>query len=223
MKSGEPFSMQPKQYLKMILKYGWLKMTGKMPKHSRPVDTKTFTADPHATETLGLLRYKVIDCFEGSESEIKESAPKLCQTYVLWIIAEDDSINQACNVALDSEWDLELAYRLSRFRNGFAVNAKRRGMQDFTWEWFCVQPDDIAIKLQENGKLHVKAFPNGDGEDVVEIEFLTDVSIRTSSFLHLSLNPENTQRPERRVVILQGSRIRFPLVIDEKVQLVSQS
>ena len=219
MKSGEPLPFDPKQYFKVMLKMWWLRLTGKMPNVQPPKETRTITADPESNIALGTIRYKVLDCIEGTESEVKESTPHLNQAYVTQIVGQDDGITQTSHLFLDETWDLNLSYGAGEYKSGFAVNAIRRGCHDFCWEWFCVQPNGEAVKLQEQGKVRPKTVRTFENEDIVEIEFLTDISIRTSSFEHLAQNPANTQRPERRIVVLQGSSVVFPLVIDGELRL----
>jgi len=73
-----------------------------------------------------------------------------------------------------------------------------RGLLESLRHWFIGGPNDIFEKIQEGGRVRVRTVDSAGSEDIAEIEFLTDVSLRL-------VNPESG-RLIYRVNIANGSR-----------------
>ena len=97
-------------------------------------------------------------------------------------------------------------------RSGFGIVARRTDLSTFSWEWFVIDDDEHATKLQERGKLRIRLAETANGWEVLETEFLTDVSLRIERMDSIPL-PD----PEWRVTIQQGSMIRWPSIRDGQV------
>lgn len=205
--------------LRLRLKVAYLKLSGKIPKPKDILGTKEFSPAPNASGQLGEIRWRVIDCIAGTESEIHESQPDLSEAKVSWLLKKNDSPLETRVISLDEEWELSLSCGKKEYKSGFAINAMRNSSQEFAWDWFVFQTPNFATKLQEEGRLLLKVQQVADSEEIVEVEFLTDVSFRTSRFEHLFENPLNTQNPEWRVVVFAGSKVTFPVVIEGTIKI----
>jgi hypothetical protein len=76
----------------------------------------------------------------------------------------------------------------------------------FSWEWFVRDGADRFSKLQESGRVRVGLRAQPDFEELEEIRFETDVSLR----FHAGELPRKALRVTHRVVIHRGSVLRFP-------------
>lgn len=95
-------------------------------------------------------------------------------------------------------------------KKGFGLTLGRDdNNQIFSWEWFVVNYEDHAYKLQEDGSLRIKMAQVGSGWEVTRTEFLSDVSLRAV------VSPDGrADRPTWRVRILKGSTIRWPSMVN---------
>ncbi len=78
----------------------------------------------------------------------------------------------------------------------------------FSWEWFIVDSESHATKLQEIGELAITVSRVGPGWEVTRTEFLSDVSFRVIPFP--KGDPKN---PTWRVKIFKGSIITWPSIV----------
>jgi hypothetical protein len=68
----------------------------------------------------------------------------------------------------------------------------------FSWEWFDQSAGAIFNKLQEGGRIQIRTHGPPAGQEVAEIEFLTDISLRT-------IGPGGSGTVLQRVNIKKGS------------------
>ena len=68
-----------------------------------------------------------------------------------------------------------------------------------------------VTKLQESGKLRIQSKQVGQGWDLVYTEFLSNVSFRVGR------HGDNPMKPKWRVLVLKGSAIHWPSVLDGKL------
>lgn len=95
-------------------------------------------------------------------------------------------------------------------RSGFGLFATRKDQTTFCWEWFECAENGRAVKLQEDGLLAIRTARSPYGWELVELEFLTDVSLRVFSEDQVVQVVEG-EAPRWRVTIHQGSTLVFPL------------
>ena len=98
---------------------------------------------------------------------------------------------------------------------GFAFAGSKSDLQTFSWDWFKVDGPDHATKLQESGELRFALANPCVLWEIVETEFLTDISIRIVRFG--AENPVNST--SWRIEILRGSHVRWPCVVDGRVSI----
>lgn len=95
--------------------------------------------------------------------------------------------NQAGPAASEINWTRTLAivngfeigasvYREPR-TDGFGLWIRKDG-EGFSWEWFIRESDQIFRKLQGSGRLKVRFARFGQMEELAEVEFLDDVTMR---------------------------------------------
>lgn len=95
-------------------------------------------------------------------------------------------------------------------KKGFGLSIKRDDLEKvFSWEWFIVNYEDHAYKLQEEGSLRIKLAHVGSGWEVTNTEFLSDASLR--AFIAGEDVPD---KPRWRVKILKGSFVRWPSLVN---------
>jgi hypothetical protein len=91
-------------------------------------------------------------------------------------------------------------------KKGFGLTVTRDDVEKcFSWDWFIVNYEDHAYKLQEAGSLRIKLAQVGSGWEVTRTEFLDDASLRT--FIVGESIPD---KPTWRVKIFKGSFVRWP-------------
>jgi hypothetical protein len=118
-------------------------------------------------------------------------------------------------IRLNGTFDLAMVEMPEATKNehsGFGMVARRTDQGTFSWEWFVIDDDNHATKLQEQGKLRIRLAETANGWEVLETEFLTDVSLRIERMDFIPL-PD----PEWRVTIREGSVIRWPSIRDGRV------
>lgn len=95
-------------------------------------------------------------------------------------------------------------------KKGFGLTLRRDDAEKlFSWDWFTVNYEDHAYKLQEEGSLRIKIGNAGSGWEVTRTEFLSDVSLR--AFI---VGEKLTDRPKWRVRIFKGSLVRWPSLVN---------
>ena len=83
----------------------------------------------------------------------------------------------------------------------------------FSWEWFTVNYEDHAFKLQEAGSLRIKIAQVGAGWEVTRTECLSDISLRAFELVEERM-PE---QPTWRARIFEGSFVRWPSLVEGRV------
>jgi hypothetical protein len=128
--------------------------------------------------------------------------------------ARETSYSKA--IRLNDTFLLELADvppKIQTELRGFGMIAFREDVPASGWDWFDTDNAEHATKLQEGGELRIESKQTGPAWELVYTEFLTDVSFR------LGLDDENPMKPKWRVLVLKGSTIRWPSVLDGKLVL----
>jgi hypothetical protein len=98
---------------------------------------------------------------------------------------------------------------------GFGLVILHRRLHTFCWEWFNIDGDKHAIKLQETGEIAFDTQKIGAYWEIIRTEFLTDVEFRVTLY-----DPEWTRGdPKWRVMILKGSYINWPSLVDDIIRL----
>jgi hypothetical protein len=98
-------------------------------------------------------------------------------------------------------------------KKGFGLSISRDDAENvFSWEWFIVNYEDHAYKLQETGSVRIKLAQVGSGWEVTSTEFLDDTSLRA-----LIAGEDEPDRPRWRVRILKGSFVRWPSLVNGAV------
>lgn len=64
--------------------------------------------------------------------------------------------------------------------DGFGLWIRKDG-EGFSWEWFTRESDQIFRKLQGGGRLKVRFTHFGQKEELAEVEFLDDVTMRLNT------------------------------------------
>jgi hypothetical protein len=90
--------------------------------------------------------------------------------------------------------------------NGFGLTGRRDDQPTFGWDWFEVDREGHATKLQESGELAFDIKTTSVGAEISRMEFLTDVSLRVSPMKQ----DLDSQKPAWRIKILKGSSIAWP-------------
>jgi hypothetical protein len=93
------------------------------------------------------------------------------------------------------------------------MSAERARGRTFSWEWFVIDNEKHATKLQESGELRIRATKVGQGREIVYTEFLSDVSFRILSV------DDPVMSPKWRVKVVKGSLVRWPSVANGKLVL----
>jgi hypothetical protein len=98
---------------------------------------------------------------------------------------------------------------------GFGLVILHRRLNTFCWEWFDINGNKHAIKLQETGEIAFDTQKIGAQWEISRTEFLTDVEFRVKLY-----DPEWTQgAPKWRVTILKGSYMNWPSLVGDTVCL----
>jgi hypothetical protein len=98
-------------------------------------------------------------------------------------------------------------------KKGFGFTMTRDDLEKvFSWEWFIVNYEDHAYKMQEQGSLRIKIAQVGSGWEVTRTEFLSDVSLRASV-----IGEDLPDKPRWRIKIFKGSFVQWPSLVDGKV------
>ena len=85
---------------------------------------------------------------------------------------------------------------------GFGLWAVGDGCRSFSWEWFNVEKPGIFRKLQEGGMVAVTYQGQPLVEEIAEITFKTDISLRVNNSCEVG-------KVTHRVLIKKGSVLKF--------------
>ena len=98
---------------------------------------------------------------------------------------------------------------------GFGLVIEHRNLHTFNWEWFNVDRDRHATKLQETGEIAFDTQKVGAQWEITRTEFLTDVEFRVKLY-----DSNSTQSILKwRVTILKGSYMNWPSLVGDTVTL----
>lgn len=100
-------------------------------------------------------------------------------------------------------------------KKGFGLILQRDDLEKVaSWEWFIVNYEDHAYKLQEEASLRIRLAKVGAGWEVTRTEFLSDASLRAMAFD--TDRPPDAFRPTWRARIFKGSFVNWPSLVDGK-------
>lgn len=97
--------------------------------------------------------------------------------------------------------------------DGFGLVIQHRNLRSFCWEWFYVDREKHATKLQETGELAFDVKKVGSRWEVTRTDFLTDVTFRVKLY---GPNKHNSD-PKWRITILKGSYVNWPSLVGDTV------
>ncbi len=83
--------------------------------------------------------------------------------------------------------------------DGFGLWIRKDG-QGFSWEWFTRESDQVFRKLQGPGRLKVRFAHFGQSEELAEVEFLDDVTMRLNTLWFTTFIPFLSQETDHLVV-----------------------
>ena len=170
----------------------------------------SYSAETKGQTEIGEVSYVIVDCTSNSELARGTVQVKLEDATVESIESPSITIVHL-SFPLTSEFTLGLAGQKGQ-GEGFALKATKVNEQTFCWEWFNVESDSRATKLQESGELAIAFAKRGGHEQIVRTEFLSDVSLRISRF-----GDKAKPEPVWRVNIAKGSWVAWPSLVDGKV------
>jgi hypothetical protein len=98
-------------------------------------------------------------------------------------------------------------------KEGFGLNVNRRFLDTFCWEWFNIDSDNHATKLQESGELAIDIKKVNSQWEITRTEFLSDVTLRAFPRGAIA----SVDKPKWRVTILKGSYVNWPSLIGKTV------
>jgi hypothetical protein len=96
-----------------------------------------------------------------------------------------EGLDQVVRVCYSKAVPLNEAFFLGYSENmrdsnvGFGLTGNKVSSGFFSWEWFNVEGNDEARKLQESGLLHFEKSTTPCGEEIIYMRFESDVSLRT--------------------------------------------
>jgi hypothetical protein len=137
----------------------------------------------------------------------------------VWINAntsKDGRPSYSRNISLNKDFSFSMSSFPEQKRSevsGFGLEANHTKVFTFCWEWFNVDNDRHASKLQETGELAIDLKQVNSQWEITRTEFLTDVSFRVD--IHGSSVPEDN--PRWRVIIRKGSYVNWPSLLSKKV------
>jgi len=175
-----------------------------------------FKAKPGATETLGELDWELSDCKTG---EVLGKGSKTAQMseVTLELLDAPDGRLVSTQFPLGEHFRFGLASPISTTPNisGFALQAVRDDEKTFCWDWFNVDSQTHATKIQESGELAIVIAGEASEWQIVRTELLTDVSIRV---VHFGDGSDPTD-PAWRIRIGKGSVVNWPRLVDGQLIL----
>ena len=152
----------------------------------------------------GQLTYEILDCTQGDECKLIAKGKK-------------DQSHEDVTVTKKSGYGLQLWSKSVQLEKGFAIGVsdskdttlKGFGMwvetnpDKFSWDWFNLSKGNVFEKLKEGGFVRVKTRGEPYYQEIAEIEFVTDISLRL-------IEPGSGGRVTHRVNIKEGSVLSVP-------------
>ncbi len=186
-------------------------------KFEKKADTRkpeVFKADKRDQTPLGSIQWEAFE--KGRKEPVAGGSlsPVLGQSAIK-VIGGDKSL-VVKSLPLNEQFSLSVSDSVSDDEDegsGFALQAERIGEMTFCWEWFVVDAEGHAKKLQESGELEFERIDIGGLTQFTRVKFLKDVSLR------LIKMESQTDSPDWRVNIANSSIIVWPCLIDGEVRL----
>ena len=97
-------------------------------------------------------------------------------------------------------------------KTGFALTARRTDAKTSSWDWFNIEGNNRAVKLQEGGVLGIKIEEANGAWEITRTDFITDVSLRI-----IISGVDAPLSPRWRIKIFKGSNITWPSIVNDKV------
>lgn len=122
------------------------------------------------------------------------------------IVVEERNRNGEIHWAKSLPLQKDFAVGASVYREpkltGFGLWASGGGCRSFSWEWFNMEKPGIFKKLQEGGVVEVAYQGLPLVEEIAEITFMTDISLRVNNGCEVG-------KVTHRVLVKKGSVLRF--------------
>lgn len=180
-------------------------------------EVRTFRSE--SSQEIGELRWEIQECKTGTTLSRATHS----------ILARDVAIERvrdaAGGVVFYKRIDLENGFFIELVEypedspgdlTGFALNADKRGVHTFSWDWFNVENGSRAVKIQESGELAFTQVAVGPRWEIGRTEITSAVSLRVFLFDVIGGAPDE---PEWRVRLGKGSYLFWPSVVDDLVIL----
>ena len=185
-------------------------------KYGKP-DEQTFVTT--STQQIGQLTWKILDCDSGAILS-QGSRPVLAsEVHIVASSGFMSSVLYSKRLPIDGGFYIDLAESPERQGDdidGFGFGAARDNDSGFSWEWFEVDQDSHATKIQESGDLGFSVVDLGGRWEVARTDFLSNVSFRV--FHHVPFNVWRN-KPRWRIEIEKGSYVTWPSLKDGAIVL----
>ncbi len=192
--------------------YGLSKMNERQAQTVR----KEFKAEVGRTEIIGSLDWTITECATGTILAQGRTEPALGEVSIN-TLEGPDGILAMKQFPLTDGFTFGVSTGLTDNMGliGFALVARRTDERSFCWEWFNVDNERHAKKIQETGELAVVTDnPNGQWQ-IVRTEFLTDVSIRVMQRQEDGSGEDGPDMtPTWRVLVRRGSWVNWPSLVN---------
>jgi hypothetical protein len=98
-------------------------------------------------------------------------------------------------------------------REGFGLTINDGNPLTFCWEWFNLDNEKHATKLQGAGEIGITMQKVSVGREITKMEFLSDVIFRVS----VGSSNQSQDRPKYLITILKGSWVIWPSLIGNTI------
>lgn len=182
----------------------------------------TYYPDPKGEDQiLGNIRWSILDCKDDTASEPIDTELHLHQSQI-FVIESKRGKQLVKTLELTEDLEIQLCGSANQ-GEGFALNSTKRSDNASCWDWFNISDNGNATKLQEGGELELEYAVVDGKEEIVRVTFLTDVSLRMSTYEHIKLTNSRRSRKydpfdtQWRLNIQAGSHITWPVIRDGAV------
>ena len=173
-----------------------------------------YLPEPGNDRELGRVTWCYNQSSAGISSPAKITVPQLADAKIEAIRGKGGQPLLRRVLALSDEFHIEICGSQAKVDSGFAINGNLRTDAGFAWDWFIVDQEGHATKLQETGELELTYAMVGDDREIVGTKFLSDVSLRMSTMAYLATGVSDVLNPEYRIEISAGSHILWPVLVD---------
>lgn len=174
-----------------------------------------FKAEPGQAQVVGKVSYVITETTTGAILADGDQDVRL-QEMSIQTVESPEQIVVGKSFRLTDLFTLGVASGLTAEpeRTGFALVSDRTDLSSHCWEWFNIDGEKHATKLQESGELNFEmANPNAQWQ-IVRTEFLTDISIRVKKMAEADQHSVSW-----RVLIRKGSWVNWPSLVDGVVTI----